>query len=107
MHLSSFARRVIAQNILYQLGGSSLLTASIQANSFWFGSNGSVTFHFKGFRGANKVKIFLNDNDLYTMEFMFFRPRLKTEEVVRVYEDIPLDTIKAVFEEYIKKRISL
>jgi hypothetical protein len=107
MRLSSMARKIIAQNILFQLGGSSLLTISIHAHSFTIGSNGSLTFRFKGFRGANRVRIYLNDKDLYTLEFSRVIERTEAIQVTRVYTDVPMDRIKEVFEEYIKRKISL
>jgi hypothetical protein len=107
MESTDLSRRVIAENILYQLGGSSLLTVTIQARNFKIGSNGSVTFRFSGFRGANRVRIYLSDYDTYDMEFSYHHIRTDTITVRRTYKYIHMDKMKEVFEQYIKRKIQL
>jgi len=64
----------IAREILRQLGGGNKLAAMIGAHGFT--SEGrDLSFAFKGSREANRVKITLNELDLYTVEFFKFSPK--------------------------------
>jgi hypothetical protein len=94
----------VAETILEQLGGTSALLAMVGANGF-VGDEHGVQFAFRGSRKANKVRIILTEDDLYTVEFW----RIRGLDYVQVYEQDGLyaDTLRSIFERETGLRLSL
>lgn len=63
----------IAQTTLAQLGGTNRLAAMIGAYNFAFDKGGEVSFRFKGCKDWNYIKITLNADDTYTVQFAKIR----------------------------------
>ena len=61
----------VAAIILEQLGGPKI--GAMLGTSKFYGEDDALLFSFKGNRKMNKVKITLEWDDLYTMEFYNFR----------------------------------
>jgi len=91
--------QAVSQTILKQLGGQRFVTMT-GANSFTYAANGALTFRIPRRPGPQgrirKVKIILNDNDLYVMEFYKVEKDYSVSLVERV-EDIYADQLETIF----------
>jgi len=94
----------VAETILQQLGGTGALLAMVGAHDF-VGDDHGVQFAFRGSRKANKCRIILTADDLYTVEFW----RIRGLDYVQVYEQDGLyaDVLRTVFERETGLRLSL
>ena len=89
----------VAAIILEQLGGIRRLALMISVNNI-ASDNNSVTFHFKGSKKVNKVKITLTHLDLYDLIFyQKIRGSVEVKEV-KTYEEIYADQLISIFEEF-------
>jgi hypothetical protein len=91
--------------ILKQLGGFNKLESMIGAHSFTYEGSNSLTFKFKAKANKNikAVRITLNDNDTYTMEFYSLSPF----ERVDSYSDVYAEDLKRIFKEVTGLSLSL
>lgn len=98
--------KIIAQTIFKQLGGQGRLKAMIAAKDFSYDSkDGSIGFKFKKSQGINYIKIRLNGNDLYDIEYgNIVKFNYK---VVDTETDIYNDNLKHTIEQKIKQYLSL
>lgn len=86
----------VAETIIKQMGGAGRLQLMIGASLF-AGDEKSVQFSFKGCRKANKCRVTLQPDDLYTLELFKFDGL----DAPRVYHTDGLfwDMLKPVFEQ--------
>lgn len=83
----------VAQNILNQLGGKRFIVMT-GTNNFVGGEN-YLTFHLPS-RKINYIKITLNSNDLYDVEFIKIHgANIRT---VSKFEDVFCDNLVEIFE---------
>lgn len=91
---------IVATTILYQLGGKRF-TAMTGAKNY-MGDNNSLSFSLPGSStkgGINKVRITLNSDDLYDIEFMKFKRKTLSCDVVKKVDNIYVDMLEEVFED--------
>jgi hypothetical protein len=60
----------ISMTILKQMGGTNRLKAFVNGRDFIYSKDGTTVFTFSLSKKANGVKIRLNGNDLYDVEFV-------------------------------------
>ena len=98
--------KTIAEEILRQLGGNRKLSAMIAMNNVFFGmdylNKGYLQFDFKGCRIASRVRIFLEHNDTYTLEFY-----TKTGVLKATKKNVYNDNLIEKFQNYTKLYLSL
>lgn len=90
----------ISDLILEQLGGSYRLSSMIGAKNFSYDANGALSFHFKGSRKANMVRILLLPSDTYTLVFTKFNARTLDVQPVGLFENIYVLNLIPVFEQF-------
>lgn len=98
----------ISSTIFSQLGGQGKLKAMLGAKDFAYDSkNGDVMFKFtaKADKGINYIKVHLNGNDLYDIEFK--KVRNLNADVITKEEDIYAEDLKKTIENVLKLRLSL
>lgn len=89
----------IANTILAQLGGSRFIIMTGAKNLIFLNEKrGGLQFSLKA-KKINKVRIILNDNDLYDIEFGFYASRKFTYSVVKSVENIGAEQLVNIFEE--------
>jgi hypothetical protein len=100
----------ISDTILQQLGGTGSLKAFTNAKNFTYSKDGTTSFQFSLCKKSNAVKIRLNGNDLYDVEFVKagskseriegtnLKFRTSTRKTVSEYEDICCDQLVNLFE---------
>jgi len=86
-----------AEITIQQLGGFGKLQAMVGANNFVQSKEEAwVSFKFKGSKVANYIKIHLNGNDLYDIEFgKIWGHKYK---VVEKLDDVYFDSLVELFE---------
>jgi len=84
-----------AKTIASQLGGTRKLSVMIGAKNFG-GDDASLSFHFKGSKAANMVKITLNSDDLYKVDF--YKRWSSDVQLVKSVDNIYFDTLIETFE---------
>lgn len=87
------------------LGGYGKLSAMIGANAFGFSGDGSLTFKFKMFKGANTVKFEVNGKDLY--DVTFYKVGKYDFKEVKAFNDLYFDQLRSVFEKFTGLYLSL
>jgi hypothetical protein len=98
----------IAETTLQQLGGSGRLSAMIGASKFAHSKDGALTFHFKGFKKANVIKIELDKaNDVYVVSFYKYNQKTFDCPMVAQYTWVYADDLKNVIEIYTGLHLSL
>lgn len=93
-----------AETLIKQLGGVNKLSAMLGANTFIALDNG-VSFKFKNFSKANYVKITVNKNDLYELDFKKLRG-LNSKDV-KVFKDVHVSDLKKEFTKFTGLDLSL
>lgn len=88
----------IANTTLQQIGGAGKISAMIGANRIAFNSEGTLTFHFKGSRKMNFIKIKLNSSDLYEVEFYKYSPRKNELKEITTKTDVFSENLKSIIE---------
>ena len=92
-----------AQTILKQMGGAGRIKTMIGAKNF-VSSGNSVMFQFPNpNRIANKVRITLDPNDTYTMEFY----KGASADPVKSFEGLYASDLRKTFEQFTKMYLSL
>ena len=106
MGFKDFLEGFNAETVFAQLGGKNKLKGMIGAKDFMKDDKTkSVMFKFKGSKKANYVKITLNQNDLYDLDFKKIRGyNVKDALFVR---DIQASDLKKTFENYTELYLSL
>lgn len=96
----------IATQTYEQLGGQGKLKAMIGAKDFTYDSkDGSISFKFKKSNGINYIKIRLNGNDLYDIEYgNIVKLNYK---MVKMATDIYNTNLKSNIEQNIKQSLSI
>lgn len=98
--------REIAMEILNQLGGFGKLRAMISAKDFVYGDK-NLSFGFKGSKEVNKIKIQLNEMDLYDITFYKYMPKkVELKEVIK-FNGLWYDQLKPIFEDFTGLDLSL
>ena len=82
--------------IIKQLGGERRLWAMVSAK-FFVATHYGLTFQFGGSRKANKCRITLDPDDLYTVEFWKVNARKATAEKVQEYPGTGAEELKQIF----------
>ena len=94
----------VANAIIAQLGGTSRLSAMINARDC-VGDDKSVMFRFSGSRKINKIRITLNSMDLYDVEF--FKMGRYDFKTVDTATGVYNDQLKSVIETATKLYLSI
>lgn len=90
----------IAETTLEQLGGANKLAAMIGASKFSHNVEGALTFHFKGCKKANILKIELNRMDLYNVTFYKMNNRTYDTKEIKKITNLFAPDLKANIEEF-------
>lgn len=92
--------QIIANTILNQMGGLNRIAVMTGAKDFLIDGPG-VSFKYPGSKHSNYVKIQLNGNDLYDVEFGKIRKvkGLPTYKPVESFDDLYFDMLKPTFEQ--------
>ena len=88
----------VAETIIAQLGGFGRLKAMVGAFNFAKAEN-YVVFRFKGSRKFNMLKVTLDLDDTYTVEFIKYSPSKSTATTVKKCSMIYCDMLVSLFED--------
>jgi hypothetical protein len=100
----------ISNTILQQMGGTARIKAFVNGKNFIYSRDGTTTFQFSLSKKANAIKIRLNGNDLYDVEFVKvgsksekiegtdLKFRTGTRKTVSEYTDIGCEQLVELFE---------
>lgn len=90
----------IANTILNQMGGLNRIAVMTGAKDFMIDGHG-VSFRYPKSKHSNYIKVSLNGNDLYDVEFGRIRKvkGLPTYKQVETIDDLFFDQLKPIFEQ--------
>lgn len=96
--LTTEEQKEVASTILQQLGGSGKVGAMIGVKQYGTGKNGELIIQFKAKakKKINCVRIGLNGQDLYDVDFI--KMTKFDHKVVETETDVYADQLKSVFE---------
>ena len=94
------AAHEIADTTLEQIGGYGKLRAMVGASNFHHDDDGALTFHFKGSRKANRVRVELHPSDTYVVTFFKWSPTKMTAKETEQFYGVYNDQLATTFEQY-------
>ncbi len=90
-------RKEIAATILSQLGGKRFI-AMTGARNFVYGDS-DLSFHIPTIKGINAVRVILEPDDTYTVEFLKVSVKAPHRTVKKTVNYVFYDSLRSVFEE--------
>lgn len=104
MALTKEERVQVADTIIKQMGGYGKLSAMVGAKHFTVNESG-VGFRFSLCRKANHLKVILNGDDTYTMQF--YKMGKYDFKMVNEVDGVYWEMLKPIFEKYTGLYLSL